>query len=326
MEFKQDWRWELGNGQEKCTFLWQARDTKGQGAQQVVVAGWEKKLGARRTRMYARALSAGREADGRNAWATRAGSEADGRCPGATGVGSAADGRCPGAKGAGSAADSRNAWALSAGSEAHGRCTRASSAGSEAGGRCPRGKAGGERGGWSLREGIERGERGGRCGAKKCLAARDVFWVVCARANTTQRANMQNTWPSPDGLGSLTGDGRKMTTTTPTFDCIAERELEYRATPDGPVQKAIVRLGRPYYEAPPPGEEDSQWGRWVGPFEIEIEGGAVRSSSRTYGMDAVQALQLAMVMIGLDLEHLYPGEFNIEGGNGGETGFPTTTT
>ena len=113
-----------------------------------------------------------------------------------------------------------------------------------------------------------------------------------------------------------------MTTTSPTFDCIAERKLEYRENPDGAARKAIVRLGRPYFEAPPPGAEDSQWGHWVGPFEIEIEGGAVRSS-QTYGMDAIQALQLAMVMIGLDLQHIHPGQFSIEGGNGGDTGFPT---
>ena len=127
------------------------------------------------------------------------------------------------------------------------------------------------------------------------------------------------------GIRALFGGLRpqqKMTTTSPTFDCIAERALEYRATPNAPVQKAIVRLGKPYFEAPPPGEEDSQWGRWVGPFEIQIEGGEVRSS-QTYGMDAIQALQLAMAMIGLDLKHLYPGEFTIEGGNS-ETGFPTS--
>ena len=114
-----------------------------------------------------------------------------------------------------------------------------------------------------------------------------------------------------------------MTTTHTSFDCIAERELEYRATPDAPVQKAIVRLGRPYFVPPPPGEENSLWGHWVGPFEIEIEGGQVRSS-QTSGMDAIQALQLAMEMIGLDLRHTYPGQFTIAGGNA-DPGFPALT-
>ena len=114
-----------------------------------------------------------------------------------------------------------------------------------------------------------------------------------------------------------------MTTTTPTFDCIAERELEYRATPDGPIQKATIRLGKPYFVPPPSGEEEDISGHWVGAFEIEIERGEVRSS-QTYGMDAIQALQLALVKIGLDLEHTYPGKFTIEGGQA-ETGFPMST-
>lgn len=109
----------------------------------------------------------------------------------------------------------------------------------------------------------------------------------------------------------------------PTFDCIAERELEYREKPDGPILKAIVRVGRPYFEAPLPEEADSNSGSWVCPFEIIVEGKDVRSS-QAYGMDAVQALQLAMVKVGLDLQHTFPGQFAIEGGNGGETGFPTT--
>ena len=108
----------------------------------------------------------------------------------------------------------------------------------------------------------------------------------------------------------------------PTFDCIAERELEYREKPDATPCKAIVRLARPYFVPPPAGEEEETSGSWIGPFEIEIEGGNVRSSYAG-GMDAVQAIQLAMVRIGLDLKHLYPGEFTIEGGQA-ETGFPTS--
>jgi hypothetical protein len=110
--------------------------------------------------------------------------------------------------------------------------------------------------------------------------------------------------------------------TTPTFDCIAERELEYRETPEAPAVKAIVRVGRPYFAPPAPGEEDWNSGAWVGPFEIVIEGKEVRSS-HAHGEDAVQALQLAMVRIGLTLQHLYPGYFTQDGH--AEIGFPTST-
>jgi len=41
-------------------------------------------------------------------------------------------------------------------------------------------------------------------------------------------------------------------------------------------------------------------------------------------MDAIQALQLAMEMIGLDLRHTYPGQFTIAGGNA-DPGFPALT-
>lgn len=109
-------------------------------------------------------------------------------------------------------------------------------------------------------------------------------------------------------------------TVNSTFDCIAERELEYRATPDASVKKAIVRLGRPYFVPPPAGEEESQWGHWAGPFEIEIEGEAIRSEL-TEGTDGIQALQLAMFRAGLALRHLFPGQFTIEGGDCA-TGFP----
>jgi len=114
-----------------------------------------------------------------------------------------------------------------------------------------------------------------------------------------------------------------MAVTTTTFDCIAERELEYREKPDAPIRKAIVRLGRPYFAPPPPGEEAWNSGAWVAPFEIEIEGGSVRSS-QAYGADSIQALQLAMVHIGQTLTLLYPGRFTQDGHP--EIGFLTTTT
>ena len=113
-----------------------------------------------------------------------------------------------------------------------------------------------------------------------------------------------------------------MTKANPTFECIAERELEYREKPDCAPRKAIVRLGRPYFEPPPAEEAAVNSGSWVGPFEIEVDGVGIRSS-QAYGMDGVQALHLAMVKVGLDLHHTYPGQFNIEGGHGGESGFPS---
>ena len=114
-----------------------------------------------------------------------------------------------------------------------------------------------------------------------------------------------------------------MATTAYVFDCIAERELEYRETPDSTFRKAIVRLGRPYFVPPPAGEEGETAGHWVGPFEIEIEGEGVRAL-QTEGTDAIQALQLAMVRIGLTLAHLYPGQFTMDGEP--YTGFPTSTS
>ncbi len=113
------------------------------------------------------------------------------------------------------------------------------------------------------------------------------------------------------------------TTTTTTFDCIGVRELEYREKPDAPSCKAIVRLGRPYFDPPPPEEEEWNSGTWVGPFEIVIEGKAVRSS-RAFGADAIQALQLALVHVMLDLQQIYPGQFTMDGHP--ELGFPTSTT
>ena len=114
-----------------------------------------------------------------------------------------------------------------------------------------------------------------------------------------------------------------MSGTTPAFDCIAERTLEYRETPDATSRKAIVRMGRPYFVPPPPGAEDCEWGTWVGPFEIAVEGRAVRSSC-AFGADAIQALQLALVHIGLDLQYHHPGQFTQDGHT--EIGFPTSST
>jgi hypothetical protein len=116
------------------------------------------------------------------------------------------------------------------------------------------------------------------------------------------------------------------TTTAYVFDCIGERELEYREKPDALPVRAIVRLGKPCYVAPPPGEEEEINEYWIGPFEIVIEGKEVRSS-HAYGGDGIQALQLALYHIGLELQHLYPGQFTMEGQPDGppELGFPTST-
>ena len=83
------------------------------------------------------------------------------------------------------------------------------------------------------------------------------------------------------------------TITTIALDCIAERELEYRDTIDGPARKAIIRIGRPLHISPPPaGDEDVTSDYWKCPYEIAIEGVDVRSL-HVYGADSIQALQLA---------------------------------
>jgi len=104
-----------------------------------------------------------------------------------------------------------------------------------------------------------------------------------------------------------------MTATVPiVLDSIAERELEYRDRVDAPVRKAIIRIGRPRLVPPPPGDEDVRADDWVCPYEIEIEGEHVRSS-HAYGADSIQALQLAFSKIGIELQHLYPGRFTMDG-------------
>ncbi|TKC95253.1 DUF6968 family protein [Polyangium fumosum] len=111
-----------------------------------------------------------------------------------------------------------------------------------------------------------------------------------------------------------------MTATPPIgLDPIAERELEYRDTPDAPVRKAVIRIGRPRHVPPPPGEEDLTADYWVCPYEITIEEGNVRSS-HAYGADSIQALQLAISKIGVELRHLFPGHFTMDGNS--EIGFP----
>jgi len=102
------------------------------------------------------------------------------------------------------------------------------------------------------------------------------------------------------------------------LDSIAERELEYQETNDVPVRKAIIRIGRPQYVPPPPSDEDVTADYWVCPYEIAVEGGDVRSL-HAYGADSFQALQLAISKIGIELRHLYPGRFTMDGSS--EIGF-----
>src|SRR5689334_1781214 len=96
------------------------------------------------------------------------------------------------------------------------------------------------------------------------------------------------------------------------LDSIAERELEYEETIGAPVRKAIIRIGRPQHVPPPPSDEDVTADYWVCPYEIAIEGGDVRAL-HAYGADSIQALQLALSKIGVELRHLYPGRFTMDG-------------
>lgn len=110
-----------------------------------------------------------------------------------------------------------------------------------------------------------------------------------------------------------------MFTTTIALDCIAERELEYRDTSTGPVRKAIIRIGRPLHVPPPPGDEEVTSDYWVCPYEVAIEGAPARSL-HVYGADSIQSLQLAFSKIGVELRHLFPGQFTMDGSS--DIGFP----
>lgn len=77
------------------------------------------------------------------------------------------------------------------------------------------------------------------------------------------------------------------------MEMIAERELQAR-TPDGSVRTVIVRLGKPYPET----EAGGEWG-----CPIQIIGLDDDDVFVAYGYDGVQALQLALEIIGARLAH-----------------------
>lgn len=76
-------------------------------------------------------------------------------------------------------------------------------------------------------------------------------------------------------------------------EVVAERRLEWAG--GGPADGVVVRIGRPVPDPEPGGD-------WLCPVQIVgIHSGAVRAA---YGVDAVQALVLALWMIDIDLRAL----------------------
>ena len=73
-----------------------------------------------------------------------------------------------------------------------------------------------------------------------------------------------------------------------TFEVIAERNLTFDS--DGTERVVTVQIGRPYVEPD---------GAWFCPFNVI--GLLSEGTRRAGGVDAVQALQLALVMIGAEL-------------------------
>lgn len=95
-------------------------------------------------------------------------------------------------------------------------------------------------------------------------------------------------------------------------DPIAIRELEAE-TADGQVHPVVVRLGRPEPDPLPGGD-------WRCPFQIVgIGDGAVQFS---FGIDAVQALQLAFVIMGAQLFGANGQRQRITWFGGPDLGFP----
>jgi hypothetical protein len=75
-------------------------------------------------------------------------------------------------------------------------------------------------------------------------------------------------------------------------DVIGERTLEARMPDSDAVMEIRVRIGRPY------AHPDPDWD-WVCP--IQILGLADEAVRNVYGIDAIQALTLALQMVGINL-------------------------
>jgi Domain of unknown function (DUF6968) len=75
------------------------------------------------------------------------------------------------------------------------------------------------------------------------------------------------------------------------MDVIAERHLELRAE-SGPID-VVVKLGRP--------KPDASGENWICEYEVWF-GGTCRSMAM-HGIDAMQALQLSIATLDVELEH-----------------------
>ncbi len=94
-----------------------------------------------------------------------------------------------------------------------------------------------------------------------------------------------------------------------TLEVIAERNLTLDS--DGTEEVLTVQIGRPYYVEPD--------GVWFCPFNVI--GLLPKGTRRAGGVDAIQALQLALVMIGAELS---TSSKSLKWGGEPSTGFPAS--
>ena len=93
-------------------------------------------------------------------------------------------------------------------------------------------------------------------------------------------------------------------------DVIAMREMEFHAN-DGTIEKAILKVGRPF--------EDSEGLGWCCLYELSTKGR--KKVFGMFGIDSLQALDLTMKTLHVEIEHwerTYKGKFHFLGEEGPE--------
>jgi hypothetical protein len=96
-------------------------------------------------------------------------------------------------------------------------------------------------------------------------------------------------------------------------DVIAERMLVARKPGSDAVAEIWVRVGRPYPDTDPDGD-------WICP--IQILGLGAEEVANVYGIDAVQALTLALQKAGIDLAAGVRSGLDLRWLDGSDLGFP----
>lgn len=94
-------------------------------------------------------------------------------------------------------------------------------------------------------------------------------------------------------------------------DVIAERTLEATDPGSGATREIRVRIGRPYADS----DED-----WICP--VQILGIGNEEVATVYGVDAIQALTLALQKAGSDLSAVARGNLQVRWLEGSDLGFP----